>query len=206
MSKKIQKSVSILILSFGFPVFATTLLESTTAAGIANTIQGTGQVNPQQIINNVKNTVNQISNSQPASAQAGANPTENNPAQQVLGEVVGSPNNLLPQESTPGAYNNLNRALARDSLGQPVGKGGLTLENLRNLSKEEIIRLALSDGEIRPEDLSAGSVEYKSKAVVFYKKDCQSPAPESCQRSHPVFTNLKSVIFNYNHNRMNSQK
>ena len=61
MSKRQYKIIyflSLAVFSQSQVVSAASLLETTTAAGIANTIQGTPQLNPKELINDVKNIVN----------------------------------------------------------------------------------------------------------------------------------------------------
>ena len=43
-------------------------------------------------------------------------------------------------------------------------------------------------------------IDYKAKTQIFYKKDCL-PSQSNCQRRGAVFTNIRSVIFDYAHSR-----
>jgi len=163
MSQKVQKSLLLLFLCFSSPVLATSLLETTTAVGIANTLQNTAQQkNPRQILNNVKKTVNQIPNAQSLTVDS----------------------NPLPQRPLP------QRPLSQRSLPPLL---------------EEDLRASLSDKKISPRSPAHSTVKYDSKAIIFYKKDCEFPL-NGCKRSQPIFTNLKSVMFDYDQNRMNFQK
>ena len=143
-------------------VSATSLLETTTATGIANTIQGTPQLNPKKLINDVKNTVN--------------------------------PTNLDKQE----------RVLAGDSLKQSA-TGNEVLQNLQKAKTNEDVRSAFVDKQVTPEESDSKRMKYDQPTVIFYKKDCETPNL-NCNRSGPVFTNLKNVMFDYANKRMNFQK
>ena len=153
-------------------VSAASLLETTTATGIANSIQGTPQLNPKELINDVKNTVN-------PEAQA----------------VVAS---------SPSDVNEKNRALAGDSLKQgPTGKE--IFQNLQEAKTNEEVRSAFADEQVTPDESDSKRMKYTQPTVIFYKKDCEIPNL-NCKRSHPVFTNLKNVMFDYANKRMNFQK
>ena len=225
-----KKMVSVLILFFWSPVFASTLLESATATGIANTVQEIGQVNnPQDIVNNVKNTVNQANKSLhervqpnvPITPQAQGNPEGVTPPPQVQGnpegvipppQVQGNPEGVNPpaqaQENPEGAnpawQENSDRVLASDSFVQSIVEENPNSENRQDFFTEQEIRSALSDEKASPREPASPKVKYRSKALIFYKKDCSLPS--DCKRSHPVLTNLKNVMFDYHNNRLDFQK
>ena len=48
-------------------------------------------------------------------------------------------------------------------------------------------------------------VNYKAKTIIFYKKECEE-ASEDCKNSHPVLTNIRSVIFNHAQGRLISSE
>ncbi|MBC6414897.1 MAG: hypothetical protein GDA46_00675 [Bdellovibrionales bacterium] len=56
------------------------------------------------------------------------------------------------------------------------------------------------------EDQSSNNVSsrYNSKTVIFYKKDCEV-TDQNCVKKGAMLVNVKSVIFNYYHNRMKFQ-
>ena len=227
----------LLVLSFVSPVSATTLLETTTAVGIANTIQSTGQGNPQQVLNHVKNTVNQNNQAQQAkinqnsqvtgnpqvvgNSQATVNPQGiRNPQATVNPQGIRNPQATVNPQGIRNPQATVNPQGVRNpqptvnplnstATNNPAVINPVVQEkrDIASLTKNGVdLEETLSDGRINPK--SADSKEkknYKAKAMIFYKKDCPSPK-NNCQRSGPIFTNLKSVMFDYYHNRMDYQK
>ena len=70
-------------------------------------------------------------------------------------------------------------------------------EKLKNLSEPEIERYSREE---KVEIETSTPVNYKSNIQIFYKENCLS-SQANCRRSHPVLTNIKSVIFDFAHAR-----
>ncbi|MGI9549474.1 MAG: hypothetical protein ACR2M7_05850, partial [Bdellovibrionales bacterium] len=61
----------------------------------------------------------------------------------------------------------------------------------------ENLEQQLNDGGIA---IQADRVDYTKSTVIFYKNNCNHMAHQNCT-AVPVLTNIKSVIFDYAHNR-----
>ena len=159
---------------FSQAVWANTLLETETAMGIANTLQGANQVNPQQVVNQATETINNhesVHQQQMNSIDSPPPPAVNNPIEyhQPVSKNVDT---LDPQD--------LEEPDRRDML-------EATEEYFKT---EKFIQ--------QPEDDKR--TDYKASTQIFYKKDCL-PSQKDCKRNGAVLTNIKSVIFNYAHSR-----
>ncbi|MCZ0932644.1 MAG: hypothetical protein OXJ52_05785 [Oligoflexia bacterium] len=214
-----MKVLFLFILSQG--LWANTLLETETAVGIANTLQGTAQGNPQKVLNQVKDTVNnyeQVQKRQIGSIQA---PPNFPPAPNVAG-LPPSPNNnqeiqqQAPQsQSNPESNNILDQATLSDQernqiqeLSHPPAQATdnpPAIEHRQNREEmtESNDRDEVTEDYFKTErivEMEDKPIDYKTATQIFYKKDCQ-PSQSNCKRSGAVLTNIKSVIFNYAHSR-----
>ena len=79
-----------------------------------------------------------------------------------------------------------------------------SVEHESPVYKEDLEQETLYD--VVSERKPAGSSFKAVKTLVFYKKDCKDSNPSNCTRSHPVFTNLKNVMFDYHNKRLDFQK
>ena len=214
-----MKLLLLFIVSQG--LWANTLLETKTTAEIANTLQGTAQGNPQQILNQVKDTANnyeQIQERKIDSIQAPPNsppipntaemplpPPNNNPAVQPEGPQPNFENqNVLDHATLSDQERNQIQQLNQPASG-PFNP--LPLENQPKQSREQITenndKKEITEDYFKTErivEIEDKPINYKTTTQIFYKKDCQ-PSQSNCKRSGAVFTNIKSVIFNYAHSR-----
>ena len=189
-------------------LWANTLLETQTAVGIANTLQGTAQGNPTKILNHVKDTVNNHEIQAPSPAPASSAPSNNNPeTQQRRPQALPENNPVLDQatlseqerhqiqdlSNSPHTVSNPNIIDSPNSLNNSAQEEGPEITE-RNQEVEEYLR---TEKIIAVEDMP---MDYKAKTQIFYKKNCL-PSQSDCKRSGAVFTNIQSVIFNYAHSR-----
>ena len=239
---------ALLLLAFSQALWANTLIETQTAVGIANTLQGTAQVNPQEVLNQVKENVDNYEQAQeqkisampaPQAQPAMPNPQEeipeqrspqseqNNPLDQAtlsdqqkeeiqnLNQAPEPMENNPPPEYPEPMENNPSPEYPEPMENNPSPEYPEPMENNpppdsfdmnensdyqdineldERLPKEEYFQ---TDRIIEIEDKP---IDYKAGTQIFYKKDCL-PAKNDCKRSGAVFTNIKSVIFNYAHSR-----
>lgn len=94
-----MKLLFLFILSQG--LWANTLLETETAVGIANTLQGTAQGNPQKVLNQVKDTVNNYEQAQERQINSIQAPPNSPPAPNRAGLPPSPNNNQEIQQRTP---------------------------------------------------------------------------------------------------------
>ena len=219
---------ALFLLFFSQGLYANSLLETQTASGIANTLQGTAQGNPQALLNNVKENVNNYEQKQEErlsniEVNSHPNPEElevqersiqsqqNNPLDSApplsneerdqIQEINHSPEaivNVPPPDSPPSTHSNFPEpAPPTNQEPNPFdtqNQSQITNEFQKNeVPTEEYFE---ADKIIEIEK----PIDYKLGTQIFYKKDCL-PSEKNCKRSGPVFTNIKSVIFDYAHSR-----
>ena len=203
-----MKVVFLFIFSQG--LWANTLLETETAVGIANTLQGTAQGNPQQVLNQVKENVNNYEHVQEQKMNSIQAPANNNPsAQQRIPQSLPTNNQVLEQATLSDQEKNqiqeLNHSLPPSSTANdldsfntpPNVEDGHNIEGIKEPAEE------VTAEYFKPErivEMEERPIDYKTSTQVFYKNDCLS-SQSNCKRSGAVFTNIKSVIFNYAHSR-----
>ena len=194
-----MKALFFFIFSQG--LWANTLLETNTAVGIANTLQGATQGNPQKVLSQVKDTVHNYEQAQQMDMSASidkpisSSPSIDNPPQDSLS----APNNEVLEQSHTQTLNYSppvdpmeNRVEAEfDYSSDPMNNQNPRAPVQESYFKTE--KISNKTGEDR-------LIDYKSSTQVFYKKDCL-PSQSDCKRSGAVFTNIKSVIFNFAHSR-----
>ena len=264
------------------PVFAVGLLETTTAVGIANTLEGArgSQGNPNQVINNVKDTLKKAEDSRPklegqeAQAPAEVAPAEATPteANQVKTEVDTEAAKMKAETEAEASREAETERASMEAEAKETArreaeakaKAEMTRREAGVKSEAEMVKMEVEakakvemarreagvkpeaemakmetgvkpDRDLAEQNTSVASVEPEShvyeegasqdtvydvvserkpaeksfkavKTLVFYKKDCKDSTPSNCTRGNPVFTNLKSVMFDYHNNRLDFQK
>ena len=175
---------------FSAGAFAVTLGETATAAAIAGTLQGTASSQPQKAIQKAKQAVQQyevaqqkqLDGLQPAVADTVSSPSIDSTNASPL-EDPASPPDRAP--AFQGAWFSQN--------GGNVSEASLPHDgsHLRNMTREEL-EDELGDQSIQDE---IEPVDYGRSVQIFYKNKCPRSAG-NCDRG-AVFTNIKSVIFDY---------
>ena len=203
-------------LIFSQSLWANSLLETQTAIGIANTLQGTGQENPQQILDQVKENVNQEKQAQEqrmASIQDSLNPPpppNNNPPQQRSPQSFPESDPHLEQAVLSDQERNQIQKLNKPSSPSMVHNPSPPVDSFNeSLNREHDFEGAKDPSEesmkeyFKPErvvELEERPIDYKASTQIFYKNDCL-PSQKNCKRDGAVFTNIKSIIFDYAHSR-----
>ena len=151
-------------------VLASTLGEIEAGAAIANTLQGTAQMQSQKALDQAKQVVKKYEEAQNREL-ASIKDIE-------TGSVSGI--NSSPEKSPHPLNSPLpNSADSSPSLSKRTPDRQLGNEKMRQAVKP---------------------VDYNRKIQVFYKKECDETSQRSCHRG-AVLTNIKSLAFDYAHNR-----
>lgn len=221
-------------------LWANTLIETQTAIGIANTLEGTAQNNPQKILNQVKKTVGdyeQVQEQKIKSIQAPSLPAPEQQTNKIQEQKIksaqtppSSPIETPPEKAQQRSpQSQQNPALDQATLSEQERDQIQELNHLTDSNNPSPANpIAPSDSlNVQHEDLHHNQelnqayqeklpkeeyfqtdriieiekpIDYKTGTQIFYKKDCL-PSQSNCKRSGAVFTNIKSVIFNYAHSR-----
>ena len=214
-----------ILLIFSPSLWANTLVETQTAVGIGNTLQGTIQGNPAKIVNQVKDTVNNYKQVQEQNIQTAEgfppepNPAPtNNPVSTQPREPQSLPENnpvldqmrLSDQEQNqiqeldPSSPPPVSAPSPPDSFDNPVddtfiaSDKGFQGQDMFKETQEEVPEEYFKQERLM--EMEEKPIDYKAKTQIFYKKDCL-PSQSNCQRKGAVFTNIRSVIFDYAHSR-----
>ena len=188
------------------PAWGTTLIEATTAVGIANTLQNTQQGAVQGQLDRANQTVQEYQSA-----------IDRGQAQHE--EITGSPQIFIHDRHDPNSPARPWDSANPDNQGVEISKEQLhdilqiqqAEERHQQILSEEARRRHIEHiteefpTEFNPDSKDISSkkttVNYKAKTVVFYKKDCAKTETQ-CRKSHPVLTNIKSVIFNHAQGRL----
>ena len=181
--------------------WGTTLVETATAVGIANTLQGTQQGTATGHLERANTAVQEY--------QSAVDRTEGQLLRSRAQEAEAIEQIQLREQALREDYERGHSENQRydqyDYHSAPPPEllhENLAAEIARRRQNEEF----REDEEFNPngdQDISSNkiTVNYKAKTVVFYKKDC-AETETNCQKSHPVLTNIKSVIFNHAQGRL----
>ena len=189
------------LIIFSPVIWASSLVETQTAVGVSNTIQGTAQANPQELVNQAKEAVKNSEKAQqerqdPALSNPSREP-QSIPKEQAFEQVDLSnqeQQNIEGLDSTISPSSSVEENRFDDIFSEPdklvrsEDKQNLGTENKEEQIKNELLKM----GE-KP-------IDYKLGTHVFYKKICKI-GEENCKRSGAILTNIKSVIFDYAHSR-----
>ena len=184
-----------LVISFPSSVFANTLGEVGAAAGIANTLQGTAQIQSKGILDKAKQTVQNYEEAQ-NNKLTNINAINSEPVPLATQQNIMDPSLVNPTSHPVTQDTSLINPADHSVIQDPSLQSSDNSSVVSNPYSKEELDKKLQDEEIRQE---TQAVDYKRKFQVFYKRDCQA-SQKNCHRG-AVLTNIKSLIFDYAHKR-----
>ncbi|MCY4321702.1 MAG: hypothetical protein OXC37_04805 [Bdellovibrionaceae bacterium] len=182
---------SVFFIIFSPFVFGSTLLETQTAVGISNTLQGTAQVNSQELINQAKGAVENYKPDQSPVIQNPSSEPQSIPNNEIFEQADLSNKEQTQIEGIGSPSPNF----VDNNFSPPPNDDIIVVsDNEQNLNSEN------SENQDEFLDNEEDSINYKQLTHIFYKNPCKADQA-NCVRSGAVLTNIKSVIFDYDHNR-----